>query len=76
MRGAVEGVGALVDAAGDLGDPVEPAPQDAVHPALERGRGDGARAAGTLELHFDHAGVDVEGHELEVPAVGLHGRAA
>ncbi len=70
---AVEGVGTLVDTADDLGHPIQTAPQDAVDPTLERRRGDGARAAGALELHLDPSRVHVEGHELEIAAVGLHG---
>ena len=48
-----KGSARLVDAAHDLGHPVEPAPQDAVDPALEGGRRDGARAARPLELDLD-----------------------
>ncbi len=74
-RGAVEGVGRLIHPAVDLGHPVEAPPQDALDAPLERGGGDGARAARPLELHLDDPGLDVERRQLEVAPVGLHGRA-
>ena len=58
-RLAHERVDRLVDAAADLGDPVQALAQDPLHAALQGGRADGARAARPLELDLDDPGGDV-----------------
>ncbi len=74
-RDALEEVEGLVDAASHLCHPVEPLAQEALDAALQRQPGDGARAAGSLQLHLHDPALEVDGGEHEVAAVCLHGRA-
>src|SRR5579863_4247875 len=69
--GTLERIDCLCQAARDLGDPRETVLQDPFDAALEGGRADRARAAGTLQLHLDHAGLHVGRNQHEISAVGL-----
>src|SRR5665213_1307971 len=74
-RLALKGVCRLVHPTEYFRHPRQSVVENSVYPALQRRRTDSARAAGPLELHFDHARDHVGADQGQVSTVSLHGRA-